>query len=145
MKILLPLIVVTNLIVSCTEVKRDRAPEQIKSQLLRHISALYQRDANVQETILADDFNFSVGTTDFIDKAEFISDIHSGILKIESAVFDRFFINNRKDNQVAVTYNLSLKATWKGKDYSGNYAAASIWINQNEKWELRSEHLHKID
>ena len=80
-----------------------------------------------------------------MNKIEFISASNSRLLNGDTAIATGFFVNKQKDNQALVTYKSSLKGTWKCQDYSGEYAVATTWINENEKWRLSSENSEIIN
>jgi len=80
-----------------------------------------------------------------MNKIEFISASNSRLLNGDTAIATGFFVNKQKDNQALVIYKSSLKGTWKCQDYSGEYAVATTWINENEKWRLSSENSEIIN
>ena len=77
------------------------------------------------------------------DKAQFIADIKSGDLKLQSATLDDAKVNVY-GNAAIVTFASVDKGTYKGKDISGNTRWTDVFIKQNGRWQIVATHGSRV-
>jgi len=98
------------------------------------VKALVRSDGPALDRIMADDFLFTY-PLEGDDKAQFISDITSGELKIEHIVRDN--VNVRVFGSMAVLTARD-SATWlyHGRELSGQYKIITVFSERNGRWQL---------
>ena|SRR2546427_9742220 len=108
-------------------------------QLLRQLNdewvkALVRGDGETLERIMADDF-FMTYPLEGDDKAQFISDVTSGDLKIEH--LSREQVSVRLFGSTAVVTARD-SATWlyHGRELSGQYKIIMVYVERNGHWQL---------
>ena len=109
--------------------------EQIVRQLNDDwVKALVRGDAPALDRIMADDFLFTYPLQGD-DKAQFISDITSGDLKIEHLA--RGQVSVRVFGSTAVLTARD-SATWlyHGREISGQYKIIKVFAERNGQWQL---------
>ena len=67
------------------------------------------------------------------DAEETYKDIKDVDLKSQS--FSDWKVTFPVKDTAVITYKYEAKGSYKGKDTSGNYAAASVWVNTNGAWK----------
>jgi ketosteroid isomerase-like protein len=108
-----------------------RAVRQMNDEWVR---AVVERDASVLERIMAEDFNFSF-MLDGDDRAQFISDVVSGDLAVES--FERDQVQVRVYGATAVlTCHDDAQWQYKGRDISGTYKTIHVYAERDGRWQL---------
>lgn len=109
--------------------------EQLVRQLNDEwVKAMVRRDANTLNRIMADDFYFTY-PLEGDDKAQFISDVTSGDLKIEH--ISREQTNVRVFGRTAVLTARD-SATWlyHGRELTGQYKILAVFADRNGQWQL---------
>ncbi len=109
--------------------------EQLVRQLNDEwVKAMVRRDAESLNRIMADDFFFTY-PLEGDDKAQFISDVTSGDLKIEH--ISREQLNVRVFGRTAVLTARD-SATWlyHGRELTGQYKILSVFAERNGQWQL---------
>ncbi len=98
------------------------------------IKALVRRDAETLDRIIADDFFFAY-PLEGDDKAQFISDVTSGALKVEH--ISREQVSVRVFGKTAVLTARD-SATWlyHGRELSGQYKIIKVFAERNGQWQL---------
>jgi ketosteroid isomerase-like protein len=98
------------------------------------VKAMVRGDAPTLDRIMADDFFFTY-PLEGDDKAQFISDVTSGNLRIEHIT--REHVSVRVFGSTAVLTARD-SATWiyNGRELAGQYKIISIFIERNETWQL---------
>ncbi len=93
-----------------------------------------RRDADTLNRVMADDFFFTY-PLEGDDKAQFISDVTSGDLKIEH--ISREQVNVRVFGNTAVLTARD-SATWlyHGRELGGHYKILSVFTERNGRWQL---------
>jgi ketosteroid isomerase-like protein len=98
------------------------------------VRAVVGRDQATLERIMAEDFNFSF-LLDGDDKAQFISDVISGDLNVES--FKRDQVHVRVHGSTAVlTCRDDARWQYKGRDISGTYKTLHVYAERAGRWQL---------
>lgn len=109
--------------------------EQLVRQLNDEwVKAMVRRDAGTLDRIMADDFFFTY-PLEGDDKAQFISDVTSGDLKIEHLVREQ--LNVRVFGKTAVLTARDT-ATWlyHGRELTGQYKILGVFAERNGVWQL---------
>lgn len=98
------------------------------------VKALVRGDGATLERIMADDFVFSY-PLEGDDKAQFISDVTSGDLRIEH--LSRGQVSVRIFGSTAVL-NARDSATWlyHGREFSGQYKIIQVFCHREGQWRL---------
>ena len=98
------------------------------------VKALVRADGETLNRIMADDFIFTY-PLEGDDKAQFITDVTSGHLKIEH--ISREQTNVRVFGNTAVLTSRD-SATWlyHGREFSGQYKIIKVFTERNGRWQL---------
>jgi uncharacterized protein (TIGR02246 family) len=98
------------------------------------VKAIVRADAEALGRIMADDFYFTY-PLEGDDKAQFISDITSGDLKIQHIVREQ--LNVRVFGNTAVLTARD-SATWlyHGRELAGQYKIMSVFSERDGRWQL---------
>ncbi len=110
-------------------------------QLLRQmndewVKALVRGDAESLDRIMADDFFFAY-PFEGDDKAQFISDVSSGDVRVEFLSRENSGVRIWGDTAV-LTGKDSAKWYYKGRDFSGHYKIIHVYSHRNHRWQLVS-------
>jgi hypothetical protein len=99
-------------------------------------AALTKSDADAAGKMIADSF-YAVnpdGTTQ--TKAQFIADVKSGKLKLESNQLDDMKVQAADADMAIVTYRSTDKGTYDGHDLSGQYRWLDVFAKRNGTWQF---------
>jgi ketosteroid isomerase-like protein len=99
-------------------------------------AALTKSDADAAGKMIADSF-YAVnpdGTTQ--TKAQFIADVKSGKLKLESNQLDDMKVHAADVDMAIVTYRSTDKGTYDGHDLSGQYRWLDVFAKRNGTWQF---------
>jgi len=120
------------------ENRRPETAVQAK-QTLREINhdwveALISRDTGLLKRLMAEDCIFSYAL-DGDDRAEFISDIESGDLKVDSLARDTLEVRVYGSTGVVIAYDT---ADWvyKGRRIQGNYRIMHVYAERDGLWQI---------
>jgi ketosteroid isomerase-like protein len=103
------------------------------------LSAILKGDASASERYLAATYVFT-GTDGTVEnKAQTISDLKSGDLKLQSASLDGAKVQVYGDTAV-VTYSSNEKGTHKGQEFSGTTRWTDVFVNRNGGWQIVASH-----
>jgi ketosteroid isomerase-like protein len=110
-------------------------------QLLRQMNddwlkALVRADGTILDQIMADDFFFAY-PIEGDDKSQFISDVISGVIKVESVVRENISVRVWGDTAV-LTGKDSARWWYQGHDFSGHYKVINVYARRNREWQLVS-------
>ena len=121
---------------SARNIQRLKIEQQLREMNDEWVKALVRGDGETLDRIMADDFFFAY-PMEGDDKAQFISEVTSGVIRVEYL--------NREDVTVRIwggTAMLSARdsARWfyQGRDFSGKYKIVHIYSERDGKWELVS-------
>ena len=119
------------------------SPEKVSKieveQLLRQmnddwVKAIARRDEQTLELIMAEDFFFTY-PLEGDDRAQFISDVTSGDLRIE--YITRHHLSVRVFGSTAVlTARDSAKWVYKGRGLEGQYKVIQVYAERDNRWQL---------
>jgi ketosteroid isomerase-like protein len=99
-------------------------------------AALTKSDADAAAKMLADTF-YAVapdGTTQ--GKAEFLADLKSGKLKLESNQLDQMKVHAADADMAIVTYRSTDKGSYDGHDLSGQYRWLDVLAKRGGTWQF---------
>jgi len=99
-------------------------------------AALTKSDADAAGKMIADSF-YAVnpdGTTQ--NKAQFIADVKSGKLKLESNQLDDMKVHAADADMAIVTYRSTDKGTYDGRDLTGQYRWLDVFAKRNGTWQF---------
>ena len=116
--------------VSETDAKRIRA---IMGEIAQ---AFVAGDAATLDRIFADDFTFTDPWNRVLSKEQWLRDVASGELRIESVDSEDFQLRQSGDT-VRVSGQLNLKAHYSKANYNGSFRYLGIYERVNGEWRLR--------
>jgi ketosteroid isomerase-like protein len=99
-------------------------------------AALTKLDAAALEPLIADDVYMVAPDGMTQTKTEFVADIKTGALKLESNKLDDMKVNAAGADMAVVTYRSTDKGTYKGKEISGKYRWMDVFAKRNGRWLL---------
>lgn len=110
-------------------------------QLLRQMNddwmkALVRADRDTLDRIMADDFFFAY-PMEGDDKSQFIGDVVSGDVRVESLTRDNITVRIWGDTAV-LTGKDSARWSYQGRDFSGHYKVINVYARRNGEWLLVS-------
>ena len=100
------------------------------------VKALVRADRNTLDWIMADDFVFSY-PMEGDDKAQFIGDVVSGDVRVETLVRENVSVRIWGDTAV-LTGKDSARWSYQGRDFSGHYKIINVYACRNDRWQLVS-------
>ena len=118
------------------------SPSKIETeQLLRQMNddwtkALVRADRVTLDRIMADDFFFAY-PMEGDDKAQFIGDVVSGDVKVESLTRENITVRIWGDTAV-LTGRDSARWSYQGRDFSGHYKVINVYARRDGEWLLVS-------
>ena len=110
-------------------------------QLLRQMNddwtkALVRADRVTLDRIMADDFFFAY-PMEGDDKAQFVGDVVSGDVKVESLTRENITVRIWGDTAV-LTGRDSARWSYQGRDFSGHYKVINVYARRDGEWRLVS-------
>lgn len=101
------------------------------------LDAVLHNDSAKFDRTLAQTYTFTApdGTTQ--NKTEFMADLKSGALKMESSKNDEMKVQVY-GNTAVVTYRSTDKGNYKGNDISGQYRWTDVFVKQQGRWQIVS-------
>ncbi len=100
------------------------------------VKALVRADRDTLDWIMADDFVFSY-PMEGDDKAQFIGDVISGDVRVETLVRENVSVRIWGDTAV-LTGKDSARWSYQGRDFSGHYKIINVYACRNDRWQLVS-------
>ena len=100
------------------------------------VKALVRADRITLDRIMADDFCFAY-PMEGDDKAQFISDVVSGDVRVESLARENVGVRIWGDTAV-LTGKDSASWSYKGRDFSGHYKIIHVYSRRDNQWQLVS-------
>jgi hypothetical protein len=70
------------------------------------------------------------------NKSEFLSDVKSGTLKLESSNLSDLKVQVAGADMAVVAYRTQDKGTYKGKDITGEYRWLDVFVKRDGKWQI---------
>ena len=100
------------------------------------VKALVRADRDTLDWIMADDFVFSYHM-EGDDKAQFIEDVISGDVRVETLVRENVSVRIWGDTAI-LTGKDSARWSYQGRDFSGHYKIINVYACRNDRWQLVS-------
>ena len=100
------------------------------------VKALVRADRVTLDRIMADDFFFAY-PMEGDDKAQFIGDVVSGEVLVESLTRENVSVRIWGDTAV-LTGKDSASWSYKGRDFSGHYKIIHVYSRRDNRWQLVS-------
>lgn len=100
------------------------------------VKALVRADRVTLDRIMAEDFFFAY-PMEGDDKAQFISDVVSGDVRVESLTRENVSVRIWGDTAV-LTGKDSASWSYKGRDFSGHYKIIHVYSRRDNHWQLVS-------
>jgi ketosteroid isomerase-like protein len=100
------------------------------------VKALVRADRVTLDRIMADDFCFAY-PMEGDDKAQFIGDVVSGDVLVESLTRENVSVRIWGDTAV-LTGKDSASWSYKGRDFSGHYKIIHVYSLRDDRWQLVS-------
>lgn len=111
--------------------------EQTLTKLEQDMSAaLTKHDAAAADAMITSDAYFVDPDGSPQTKAEFLADLKSGDLKLESNKLEKMKVQVANADMAVVTYESTDKGTYKGKDISGHYAWMDVAVKRDGHWQF---------
>src|SRR5438046_6890368 len=73
------------------------------------------------------------------NKSEFMADVKSGTLKLESSEMSDMKVQVADPDMAVVVYRTNDKGTYKGTDITGEYRWLDVFVKRAGKWHISSE------
>jgi hypothetical protein len=70
------------------------------------------------------------------NKSEFLSDVKSGALKLESSKESEMKVLVAGADMAVVVYRTNDKGTYKGKDITGEYRWVDVFVKRDGQWQI---------
>jgi hypothetical protein len=99
--------------------------------------AIIKGDSAPFERALADTFNFTAPDGSTQNKTQFVADLKSGALKMESTKNDDMKVQVYGDAAI-VTYRSTDKGKYKEFDISGQYRWTDVFVKHSGRWQIVS-------
>ncbi len=117
--------------------KPDAATEKELMKMEEECSAaLTKGDATVLGGMLAESFYAVTPDGNTQTKAQFVTELKAGDLKIESNKLSEMKVQLADADMAVVTYQSTDKGTYKGKDISGQYRWTDVMVKRDGKWQF---------
>ena len=112
------------------------ADEATVRALMGEISqAFLTRDVAALDAIFDDDFTLTEPTGDVVGKEEWLADVASGDLQVESVESEEFDIRPHGDSY-RVKGRLRLRAKYSKASYNGTFAYMGVYARRGDAWKL---------
>ncbi len=118
------------------EPSRIQTEQALRQMNDEWVKALVRADAATLDRIMADDFFFAY-PMEGDDKSQFIGDVASGDVKVESLTRENVSVRIWGSTAV-LTAKDSAKWYYQGRDFSGNYKIIHIYSLRDDRWQLVS-------
>lgn len=99
-------------------------------------NAVMKADVATAGPMVADGFFFTAPDGMTSSKTEFLADLKSGDLKIESSTIKDMKVQAADDGMAVATYRTTDKGSYKGKDISGEYRWTDVFVKRDGRWQL---------
>jgi ketosteroid isomerase-like protein len=114
----------------------ERDEETEVRKLMGEISrAFIERDVETLAAIFDDDFTLSEPTGDVVSKQQWLADVASGDLAVESVQSNAFDIR-RVGDSYRVRGELTLRARYSKSNYNGTFGYMGVYAKQGDRWKL---------
>ncbi len=97
--------------------------------------AFIDRDVDTLATIFDDDFTLSEPSGAVVGKQQWLGDVASGDLVIESVESDAFDIR-RVGDAFRVRGKLTIRARYSKSNYNGTFGYMGVYAKNGDRWKL---------
>lgn len=118
------------------EASKIEIEQQLRQMNDEWVKALVRGDGATLDRIMADDFLFAY-PMEGDDKAQFIGDVVSGVVKVEYLTRENVSVRIW-GNTAVLTAKDSAKWYYQGRDFSGHYKISHVYSQRDGQWELVS-------
>ncbi|HVS82585.1 MAG TPA: nuclear transport factor 2 family protein [Pyrinomonadaceae bacterium] len=123
--------------------KNNAAEQEVKQVHKERLQALVNADISKLDKIVGDDLIYISPTGKVQTKAEIVSDVKSGALKVSS--IEQGDANVRiYGNTAVVTYLATAKFVDNGREYNNQIRSTSVYVKRNGHWQLVSQQLTRV-
>jgi len=139
---ILPIILLTLAMPSLVFAQKDAAKPsaETEKELIKieqdMSSALIKGDAATIEKMIADDCFLTAPDGSTQDKAQFMADVKSGDLKLQSQKFSDMEVHGANADAAFVTYVSTDKGSYKGKNIGGQFRWTDFYVKRDGRWML---------
>ena len=100
------------------------------------LDGILKSDTSALEKYLSNDY-LGIGPDGATqNKSEFLSDVKSGTLKLESSKYSDMKVQVADADMAVVVYRSNDKGTYKGKDITGEYRWLDVFVKRDGKWQI---------
>ena len=100
------------------------------------LDGILKSDAAALEKYLTSDY-LGIGPDGVTqNKSEFMADVKSGTLKLESSTYSDMKVQVSDPDMAVVVYRTNDKGAYKGKDISGEYRWLDVFVKRSGKWQI---------
>ena len=111
----------------------EAAVKKIEQEIL---DGVLKSDTSALEKYLTSDY-LGIGPDGATqNKSEFMSDVKSGTLKIESSTMSDIKVQVADPDMAVVVYRTDDKGAYKGKDVTGQYRWLDVFVKRGGKWQI---------
>ena len=111
----------------------EAAVKKIEQEIL---DGVLKSDTSALEKYLTSDY-LGIGPDGATqNKSEFMSDVKSGTLKIESSTMSDIKVQVADPDMAVVVYRTTDKGAYKGKDVTGQYRWLDVFVKRDGKWQI---------
>jgi hypothetical protein len=116
-----------------TDADVEATVKKIEQEIL---DGILKSDTSALEKYLTSDY-LGIGPDGATkSKSEFLSDVKSGTLKIESSTMSDIKVQVADPNMAVVVYRTNDKGTYKSKDVTGEYRWLDVFVKRGGKWQI---------
>lgn len=98
--------------------------------------ALTKPDLDAATRMLADSYYAVTPDGNTVNKTEFLADLKSGKLKLETNKLDDMKVHLANADLAIITYRSTDKGTFDGKDISGQYRWLDVLVKRGGTWQF---------
>ena len=98
--------------------------------------ALIKGDAATVEKMIADDCFLTAPDGSTQNKAQFMADVKSGDLKLQSQEISDMKVHGANADAAFITYGTTDKGSYKGREIGGQFRWMDIFVKRDGRWML---------
>src|SRR5262245_48758554 len=123
--------------------KDSAAEQEVKQTHKERLQALVNADISKLDKIVGDDLIYISPIGKVQTKAEIVSDLKSGALRVSSIEQGEPGVRVYGDAAVVV-YLTTSKFSDNGKEYNNEIRATSVYVRRDGRWQLVSQQLTRV-